>query len=153
MIIAFPELNDLVQIMSQIVLEEMDHFKQVHEHILKRGWILGKERKDNYVNELIKFVRKGTSKENILLDRLLFAAMIEARSCERFKLLSITIDDAELRQFYYDLMVSEASHYATFIKLAKKYIDSNLVENRLKEYLTYEAEVIANYGEKETIHG
>lgn len=153
MIIAYPELSDLVQIMTQIVLEEMDHFRQVHEHILKRGWLLGKERKDDYVNELLKFVRKGSGREIALLDRLLFAAMIEARSCERFKLLSNTINDDELKSFYHELMISEANHYTTFIKLAKKYIDSDLIDNRWKEFLEYEAKVVANYGKKETMHG
>lgn len=153
MIIAYPELSDLVQVMTQIVLEEMDHFRLVHEHILKRGWLLGKERKDDYVNELLKFVRRGVGREVALLDRLLFAAMIEARSCERFKLLSNTIQDEELKIFYHELMISEANHYTTFIKLAKKYINPDLIDIRWKEFLEYEAMVVSNYGKKETMHG
>lgn len=153
MIISFPELSDLVQILSQIVLEEMDHFKQVHEKILERGWKLGKERKDDYVNELLKFVRKDKGRDIYLLDRLLFAAMIEARSCERFKLLSEKVADADLRTFYHELMISEATHYTTFIKMAKKYADPQAVDERWKAFLEYEAGVIAKYGKAETMHG
>jgi len=153
MIISFPELSDLVQILSQIVLEEMDHFKQVHEKILERGWKLGKERKDDYVNELLKFVRKDKGRDIYLLDRLLFAAMIEARSCERFKLLSEKVADADLRTFYHELMISEATHYTTFIKMAKKYADPDAVDERWKAFLEYEAVVIAKYGKAETMHG
>ena len=153
MIISYPELSDLVQILSQIVLEEMEHFKMVHEKILERGWVLGKERKDNYVNDLLKFVRKDKGREIALMDRLLFAAMIEARSCERFKLLSQTIADEELKKFYHELMISEAGHYTTFIKMAKKYCNPEETEARWKEFLNYEAEIIAKYGTKETMHG
>lgn len=98
-------------------------------------------------------MKKGGSREEQLIDRLLFAAMIEARSCERFKVLSENINDAELAAFYHELMVSEATHYATFIRLAKKYAGYIDVDKRWKEFLDYEAQVIQNYGKKETIHG
>ena len=153
LIVQNPNLSDLVQEMTALVIEEMDHFKQVHEIILERGFILGRERKDNYVNELRKFIVLGGGRTVQLIDRLLFSAMIEARSCERFKVLSENINDEKLSAFYHELMVSEATHYAMFIRLAKKYADGIDVDKRWKQYLEYEAQVIQNYGKGETIHG
>jgi tRNA 2-(methylsulfanyl)-N6-isopentenyladenosine37 hydroxylase len=153
LIVQNPNLSDLVQEMAALVQEEMDHFKRVHDIILQRGYILGRERKDNYVNELHKFVIKGGGREAQLIDRLLFSAMIEARSCERFKVLSENINDEQLSSFYHELMVSEAGHYAMFIKLAKKYAETIDVDKRWNELLEYEARVIQNYGKSETIHG
>jgi tRNA 2-(methylsulfanyl)-N6-isopentenyladenosine37 hydroxylase len=153
LIVQNPNLSDLVQEMAELVREEMDHFKRVHDIILQRGFILGRERKDNYVNELAKFVIKGGGREAQLIDRLLFSAMIEARSCERFKVLSENINDEQLSAFYHELMISEAGHYAMFIKLAKKYAESIDVDKRWNELLDYEAIVIKNYGKTETIHG
>lgn len=98
-------------------------------------------------------MKKGGSRDQQRVDRLLFSAMIEARSCERFKVLSENINDAQLSEFYHELMVSEATHYATFIRLARKYSGGIDVESRWAEYLAFEAEVIQNYGKKETIHG
>lgn len=153
LIVQNPNLSDLVQEMAALVQEEMDHFKRVHDIILERGFVLGRERKDDYVNELLKFVKKGGSRNEQLIDRLLFAAMIEARSCERFKVLSEYINDEKLAAFYHELMISEATHYTMFIKLARKYAGNVDVEKRWQEFLNYEAEVIQNYGKKETIHG
>jgi tRNA-(ms[2]io[6]A)-hydroxylase len=153
LIVQNPNLSDLVQEMAELVREEMDHFKRVHDIILQRGFVLGRERKDNYVNELAKFVIKGGGREAQLIDRLLFSAMIEARSCERFKVLSENINDEQLSAFYHELMISEAGHYAMFIKLAKKYAESIDVDKRWNELLDYEAIVIKNYGKTETIHG
>ena len=153
LIVQNPNLNDLVQEMALLVQEEMDHFKRVHDIILQRGFVLGRERKDNYVNELRKFIIIGGGREAQLIDRLLFSAMIEARSCERFKVLSENIGDTYLSEFYHELMVSEATHYAMFIRLAKKYAVEIDVEKRWKEFLEYEARVIQNYGKSETIHG
>ena len=153
LIVQNPNLSDLVQEMADLVTEEIDHFKRVHQLILKRGFVLGRERKDNYVNELARFVIKGGGREAQLIDRLLFSAMIEARSCERFKTLSANINDDELSAFYHELMVSEAGHYAMFIKLAKKYAETIDVDKRWNELLDFEAEVIKNYGKAETIHG
>src|SRR6202012_6305246 len=98
------------------------------------GFILGRERKDNYVNELRKFIIIGGNRTEQLIDRLLFSAMIEARSCERFKVLSENINDPELSGFYHELMASEATHYSTFIRLAKKYAGSIDVDKRWKHY-------------------
>jgi tRNA-(ms[2]io[6]A)-hydroxylase len=153
LIVQNPNLSDLVQEMADLVTEEIDHFKRVHQIILRRGFVLGRERKDNYVNELARFVIKGGGREAQLIDRLLFSAMIEARSCERFKTLSENINDDELSAFYHELMVSEAGHYAMFIKLAKKYAETIDVDKRWGELLDFEAEVIKNYGKAETIHG
>lgn len=153
LIVQNPELSDLVQEMAALVQEEMDHFKRVHDIILERGYVLGRERKDDYVNELLKFLKKGGVRREMLIDRLLFAAMIEARSCERFKVMSENINDKQLSEFYHELMISEATHYTTFIRLAKKYADGIDVDARWAAFLSYEAEVIKNYGKKETIHG
>ncbi|MGF7040927.1 tRNA-(ms[2]io[6]A)-hydroxylase [Mucilaginibacter lappiensis] len=153
LIVQNPNLSDLVQEMAMLVQEEMDHFKRVHDIIVERGFVLGRERKDNYVNELRKFIIIGGGREAQLIDRLLFSAMIEARSCERFKVLSENINDLHLSEFYHELMVSEATHYAMFIRLAKKYAVEIDVEKRWKEFLEYEARVIQNYGKSETIHG
>ena len=153
LIVQNPNLSDLVQEMAMLVQEEMDHFKRVHDLILARGYTLGRERKDNYVNELMQFVIKGGSRQDQLIDRLLFSAMIEARSCERFKVMSEHINDKELSDFYYELMVSEAGHYTMFISLARKYAGNIDVEKRWTEFLEYEAKVIQNYGKSETIHG
>ena len=153
LIVQNPNLSDLVQEMAALVQEEMDHFKRVHDIILERGYVLGRERKDDYVNELAKFIIRGGGRQAQLIDRLLFSAMIEARSCERFKVLSDNINDEKLAVFYHELMVSEATHYSMFIKLAKKYGEGIDVDKRWEEFLAYEAEVIQNYGKKETIHG
>tara|TARA_R110002167_G_scaffold59943_2_gene169742 strand:+ start:162 stop:536 length:375 start_codon:yes stop_codon:yes gene_type:complete len=119
----------------------------------KRGYKLGRERKDSYVNELYKFMNKGGNRVQSLIDRLLFSAMIEARSCERFKLLSKEIKDPELSKFYKELMISEAGHYTTFIGYARKYGKDVDVDKRWKELIDFEGEVIKRYGESETIHG
>lgn len=153
LIVQNPNLSDLVQEMAALVQEEMDHFKRVHDIILERGYILGRERKDDYVNELRKFLSSGGSRDAQLIDRLLLSAMIEARSCERFKVMSEHIDDVQLSEFYHELMISEATHYTTFIRLAKKYANGIDVDKRWKEFLDYEAQVIQNYGKSETIHG
>ena len=149
----FPEYTDLVNAMLELAQEELEHFKMVHQIILKRNLTLGFERKDAYVNELYSFVRKGYQRHIVLVDRLLFSAMIEARSCERFKVLSENIKDKELSAFYHELMVSEATHYTLFIKLAKQYGNGIDVDKRWQEFLDFEASVIAKYGNKETIHG
>ena len=152
-IVSYSELSGLVQVLTDIALEELQHFKMVHDIIMKRNMNLGRKRKDDYVNELYKFVRQGGSRTTVLIDKLLFAAMIEARSCERFKLLSEKIEDKELAAFYNELMISEAGHYTTYIGLARKHSEGEDVDKRWKEFLIYEAEVISRYGKKETIHG
>lgn len=152
--VGFPQYPDLVDEMLSIAKEELSHFEMVHQKIKERGFKLGFERKDDYVNALYKFMRKGHRKEIVLIDRLLFAAMIEARSCERFKLLASKIKDEDLAKFYNDLMISEAGHYTTFLNFARKYgAATEDVNARWQEWLKFEAELIKSYGKKETIHG
>lgn len=152
-IVRNPGLTDLVQALTRIAEEEMSHFGMVVQRIRERGWVLGPERKDSYVNELLTFLTKDGSPEARLVDRLLFSAMIEARSCERFKLLSTTAVDLELREFYRELMESEAGHYVTFITLARKYGPSVDVDSRWKAFLAFEAEVVVRYGTSAEMHG
>lgn len=152
-VIKFPEKSDLVNAMLELAQEELEHFKMVHEKLVKRGFVLGRERKDEYVNLLYDFMRKGGSRAQQLIDRLLFAAMIEARSCERFKVLSENINDEELRAFYHELMISEANHYTLFLNFARKYSEGEDVERRWQEWLDYEGQVIRRFGNKETVHG
>ena len=147
------ELEDLVTDLLAIAKEEVEHFQQVHELMKRRGYVLGRERKDDYVNELYKFMKKDGSRNDALIDRLLFAAMIEARSCERFKVLSENILDEELKVFYRDLMASEAGHYTTFLGYARKYTQTVDVEKRWKEWIDFEDSIITKYGNKETVHG
>ncbi|MCO4815319.1 MAG: tRNA-(ms[2]io[6]A)-hydroxylase [Flavobacteriales bacterium] len=144
---------ELVTDMLDLAKEEIEHFEMVHEIIKEKGLVLGRERKDSYVNELAKFMQKGRGRKFSLVDRLLFSAMIEARSCERFKVLSENIKDEKLSKFYHDLMVSEAGHYTMFLKHARRVAPEIDVEKRWKEWLTFEAEVISRYGKEETIHG
>ena len=152
-IVRYPELTDLVEALTEIAQEEMEHFGMVVERIKERGFTLGYERKDDYVADLAKFIKRGGSREEQLVDRLLFAAMIEARSCERFRMLSEKIEDAALAEFYRELMISEAGHYTTFIGFARKYGGNVNVDGRWQQFLDHEAEVIQNYGKKETMHG
>lgn len=154
LIVQYPEHEELVSKMSDLAQEEMGHFKMVHRLIVDRGYTLGKERKDSYVNELVKFIRvKGKGREESLADKLLFAAMIEARSCERFKVLSENIDDPELADFYFKLMASEARHYTMFIKLAKELCPKVDIDQRWQDFLEFEAQVIEHYGKEEKVHG
>lgn len=147
------EKEELVTEMTRIALEEMEHFQMVHNIIKEKGLVLGRERKDNYVNDLVKFAKKDGSRNDALVERLLFAAMIEARSCERFKVLSENIQDPELAKFYRDLMISEAGHYTTFLGFAKQYQENINVEIRWKEWIAYESSIITKYGKQETVHG
>lgn len=153
LIVNNPQYTEMVSALLEIVKEEVAHFEQVHDLIKKRGGVLGRERKDDYVNELYKFMKKDGGRQQSLVDRLLFSAMIEARSCERFRVLSENIKDQELAKFYRDLMISEAGHYATFIGFARQYGEGIDVDKRWKEWLEYEAEIMKNYGKKETVHG
>ncbi|WP_205635893.1 tRNA-(ms[2]io[6]A)-hydroxylase [Algoriphagus antarcticus] len=142
LIVRFNDLEELVDILTPIVAEEWGHFERVLEQIRKRGLKFGFIRKDEYVIQLTNFVLKGGSRIQQLTEQLLLNALIEARSCERFKLLSTNLEDPELKKFYYELMISEAGHYVTFIELARKYQDPDIVNKRWQEWLTFEAEVM-----------
>ena len=153
LIVSFPEYTELVEEMIALVKEEISHFKMVHDKIIARGWTLGRDRKDEYVIALLKFFPKGGSRTTQLVHRLLYAALIEARSCERFRLLSEEINDKELRAFYRKLMVSEANHYTMFLGFARKYGDTDEVNKKWKDLLTYEAEIMKSLSKTEKVHG
>ena len=153
LIISYPEKSELVEAMSALAQEEMSHFKMVHKHIVDRGLVLGRERKDEYVHRLMEFFPKTGDRELRLIHRLLIAALIEARSCERFKVLSENIVDQELAQFYRKLMVSEANHYTMFLKFARAFGGKEEVDPKWNALLEYEAEVMKGFGTKELIHG
>nr|WP_314494812.1 tRNA-(ms[2]io[6]A)-hydroxylase [uncultured Chryseobacterium sp.] len=153
LITMLPERPDIVTELLAIAQEELEHFGQVLEIIKKRGYTFGRTRKDDYVNELVNFIQKGGHRDTMIVDKMLFAAMIEARSCERFKVLTENIKDEELKTFYKELMISEANHYTTFIGFARQLGDLETVNKRWEEWLEYEAEIIKSYGNKETIHG
>lgn len=153
LIVSFPEYTDLVQEMIALVKEEISHFKMVHDKILENGWILGRDRKDEYVLQLLKFFPKGGSRTTQLVHRLLYAALIEARSCERFRLLSEELEDQELAEFYRKLMVSEANHYTMFLGFARQYGDRKEVDDKWQQLLDYESNIMKDLGKKETIHG
>lgn len=140
----YSENEKLVKELSPIVTEEWGHFRLVLQELEKRNLKLGKQRKDEYVNKLIEFQKKGGSNEDRLLDQLLTMALIEARSCERFKRLSEGLNDEYLRKFYRRFMESEAGHYTLFIDLAETYIDKEKVRKRWAEWLEYEAGIINN---------
>ncbi|UCE68450.1 MAG: tRNA-(ms[2]io[6]A)-hydroxylase [Flavobacteriaceae bacterium] len=153
LIVSFPDYPDLVNEMVALSREEMGHFKMVHDRILARGGTLGKYRKDDYVVALMKFFPKGGDRTTQLVHRLLYAALIEARSCERFRLLSEELKDQDLAEFYRKLMVSEAGHYTLFLKFARQYGDRKEVDEKWQALLEYEAQIMKNLGKKETVHG
>ena len=144
LIIRYPEDSELVEAMIPLAQEELSHFEMVHQKIRERGWVLGRERKDQYVRDLQQFFPIGGSRMDQLVHQLLYAAMIEARSCERFRLLSLELKDSYLKKFYHDFMVSEAGHYRVFMDLAKIYKDKAYVESRWQEYLNHEKEILNN---------
>lgn len=138
----FPEYTDIVDALMPIVTEEWGHFRMVVNQLQKRNMQLGFQRKDEYVNKLMVFVKKGYSREHQLMERLLVAALIEARSCERFRLLSTDIKDNELKEFYRKLMISEAGHFRLFLDLAFTVMPKEKVMERWEEYLVFEAEIM-----------
>ena len=152
-IIGYPEYTELIAEMSLLAQEEMSHFKMVHDKIIERGWHLGRERKDYYVNKLMTFFPKGGSRNTNLIHRLLYAALIEARSCERFRLLSEELEDKRLAEFYRKLMISEANHYTMFLNFARKYGDRKEVDKKWQGLLEFEAKIMKELGKEETVHG
>ena len=138
----YPDQINLVEALVPIVAEEWGHFKLVLDQLKKRGLKLGKQRKDWYVIELLKFIRHGGARSESLIEKLLFSALIEARSCERFRLLSKHIEDEELKQFYKNLMQSEMGHYKLFLDMACGLGEKEAILNRWNEWLEYEAGVM-----------
>ena len=132
----------LVEKVSPIVSEEWSHFRLVLKELQKRGLKLGHQRRDEYVNGLLKFIRKGVTPDELFLDRILVCAMIEARSCERFRLLSLNMKEEALRSFYHKFMVSEAGHYRLFLDLAEHYLGKEVAQVRWKAWLEFEAVLV-----------
>lgn len=139
----YPEKTELVKALAPIVTEEWGHFRLVLAELEKRGLTLGRQRKDDYVNALLQFEKKGGSREDRLLERLLICALIEARSCERFRLLSLHMQEEKMRDFYHGFMISEAGHYRLFLDLANLYADPAVVKERWNAYLAFEAKVMS----------
>ena len=152
-IINYSEETKLVQEMSNIAIEEMEHFKMVHELMIARNMTLGREQKNDYAIYLHNFFPKSADRNEQLVHRLLYAALIEARSCERFKVFSENLEDKELSDFYKELMISEANHYTTFLNFARSYMDRSLVDKKWQDLLNYEAAFIKDRGNKATVHG
>jgi tRNA-(ms[2]io[6]A)-hydroxylase len=152
-IINYSEETDLVKDMSDIAIEELEHFRMVHQLMIKRGFVLGREQHNDYAKSLQKFFPKTKDRQTALINRLLVAALIEARSCERFKVFSENMQDEELSKFYKDLMVSEANHYTLFLRYARKYMDRKIVDAKWKSLLAFEAEMMKSRGTKATVHG
>jgi tRNA-(ms[2]io[6]A)-hydroxylase len=152
-IINYSEETDLVKEMSNIAIEEMQHFKMVHLLMVKRGMVLGREQKNDYAIKLQKFFNKTKDRTNALVQRLLVAALIEARSCERFKVFSENMEDEELAKFYKNLMISEANHYTTFLGFARKYQDRAIVDEKWNALLAFEAKMMHERGNTAKIHG
>lgn len=144
LIILYPEKDKLVEILTPVVAEEWAHFERVIDELKKRGYSLGRQRKDEYVDALNKLIIKGGSREQQLVEKLLMNALIEARSAERFKILWKNIPDEGLAKFYYELMVSEAGHYKNFLQLAREYMPAQYVKIRWEKLLEDEAAIIAS---------
>ena len=153
LIMSFPEYSELVNEMVALSKEEMSHFKMVHDRLLKKNVLLGPDRKDAYVLQLLKFFPKGGSRTTQLVHRLLYAALIEARSCERFRLLSENLQDQDLAKFYRDLMVSEANHYTLFLNFARQYGERTEVDQKWNDLLVFEASIMKDLGTNESVHG
>ena len=140
----YPDHELLVDELAPIVTEEWGHFRMVLKELKKRKLSLGKQRKDEYVNSLQSFIRKGVSPSDLLLDRLIVCAMIEARSCERFRLLSLHINDDSLKSFYHQFMVSEAGHFKLFLELAAHYSNEEISRKRWLQCMEFENEILNN---------
>jgi tRNA-(ms[2]io[6]A)-hydroxylase len=154
LMVRYPEESELVEAMIALAQEELSHFEMVHQLLRERDWVLGRERKDEYVRDLQQFFSKGGSRMDQLVHQLLYAALIEARSCERFRLLSESIADKSLQKFYRKLMISEAHHYTLFLKLARQYgKNEKAVNEKWDTLLDFEAQLMKQLGKKETMHG
>ena len=153
LIISYSEETELVKALSEYTIEETEHFKLVHDFMIARGFTLGRDSKSNYAAHLLKFFPKTKDRTESLVSRCLIAALIEARSCERFKTLADYTSDKELAQFYRDLITSEAGHYTQFLKFARTYQDRSIVDKKWDELLTYEAEYMRLQGKTPLVHG
>ncbi len=153
LIINYSEETEFVQALSDHAIEEMGHFKMVHEIIIDKGMILGQDQKSDYAKHLSKFFPKTKDRQQSMINRLLMAAMIEARSCERFSVLSKNLKDKELAKFFGDLLASEAGHYSLFLGFAREYMDKETVNQLWEDFLTYEADYMKLQGKLPLVHG
>ncbi len=153
LIISYSEETEMVKALSEYTIEETEHFKLVHDFMVSRGFTLGRDSKSNYAAHLFKFFPKTKDRTESLVSRCLIAAIIEARSCERFKTLADYTSDKELEKFYRDLIVSEAGHYTQFIKFARKYQDKEIVDKKWDNLLEYEAAFMNTQGKTPLVHG
>lgn len=153
LIVTNPDKTELIDEMTSLAREEMGHFKMVMDKLKQYGFKLGPQRPDEYVKALYKFFPKGGTRTDGLVHALLVAALIEARSCERFRLLSENLSDPELADFYFQLMKSEAGHYTMFLKFARQYDDIEKVNQKWQSLLDYEAEIMQSLGLEQKIHG
>ncbi|WP_440880871.1 tRNA-(ms[2]io[6]A)-hydroxylase [Tenacibaculum sp. C7A-26P2] len=152
-IINYSEETELVKDMSDIAIEEMEHFRMVHNLMIERGMVLGQATKNDYALKLQKFFTNTGNRQEALVNRLLVAALIEARSCERFKVFATHMKDNELSKFYTDLMVSEANHYTLFLGYARKYLERDIVDKKWNDLLSFEARMMKNRGNIAKVHG
>lgn len=152
-IINYSEETEMVSAMSDIAIEEMEHFKMVHDLMIARGLVLGQAQKNDYAKNLQGFFPKTHNRTDALIQRLLVAALIEARSCERFKVFADNMEDEELSKFYLDLMVSEANHYTTFLGFARQYQDREIVDQKWAALLEFEADMMRSRGTSAKVHG
>jgi len=153
LIINYSEETEMVQKLSAHAIEEMEHFKMVHDIMVSKGMTLGRDQKSQYVKHLTKFFPKTKDRNEALIGRLLIASIIEARSCERFKVLSENLKDQELAAFFGGLLESEAGHHTMFLKFARKYQDRKIVDKKWHKLLTYEAEYMKTKGILPLVHG
>lgn len=152
-IINYSEETALVKDMSDIAIEEMEHFRMVHNIMIERGMVLGQATKNDYALQLQKFFPHTGNRTEALVHRLLVAALIEARSCERFKVFADNMDDEQLSKFYTDLMISEANHYTLFLGYAREYMDREIVDKKWNDLLSFEAEMMKDRGTIAKVHG
>ena len=152
-IINYSEETELVKDMSDIAIEEMEHFRMVHNLMIERGMVLGQATKNDYALKLQKFFTHTGNRQEALVNRLLVAALIEARSCERFKVFATHMKDNKLSKFYTDLMVSEANHYTLFLGYARKYMEREAVDKKWNNLLSFEASMMKNRGNIAKVHG
>ncbi|WP_456377761.1 tRNA isopentenyl-2-thiomethyl-A-37 hydroxylase MiaE [Lutibacter sp.] len=153
LIISYSEETEMVKALSEYTIEETEHFKLVHDFMISRGFTLGRDTKSNYAAQLIKFFPKTKDRTESLVNRCLIAAIIEARSCERFKTLADYTSDKELEKFYRDLITSEAGHYTQFLKFARSYQDKEIVAKKWNDLLEYEAAFMTTQGKTPLVHG
>lgn len=152
-IINYSEETELVKDMSDIAIEEMEHFRMVHHLMVERGMVLGQGTKNDYALQLQRFFPKTKDRTEALIHRLLVAALIEARSCERFKVFADNMEDQQLSDFYKDLMISEANHYTLFLSYARKYMDREIVDQKWNDLLAFEAAMMKERGTAARVHG